>query len=300
MSKTEILTTIKRIEVCKLCKSCSKVVFSSNAAQLLEEIVNDYELYGTSPTSTGYKTTSGAHGDSSRPIRSANRYPNMKAFKEQMNINDHQKDSPSFRKMGESHNERSEGGQKDSLFNISHKSPYMKTPHILRSRGKKMSLNPTECIPNNSDLSGKDKVSDEHSRRGSSYQRPNTQHIPSAESKQRFLSEKPAEERASASDLLSKQIILKVNSARDQRLKELDRNSSIFEKRTKELVHRIIDCKYWIPVSFLIRLTYEQIEKNFPIEEPVEKTIAPNDFSAFLDELKVALECGKNLFSKSP
>lgn len=300
LSKSEILATIKRVELCNLCKSCTKINFSSTATQLLEDIVTDYELFGTSPSSMGFKSNLASNSESSRPIRSSNRYPNAKGFKDHVNVKDAKKERTAFTGMGESPNEKSESNQRENIFNISQKGAYTKTPHILRSRGKKMSLNPTEAMPNDSGMSQKERPAEDRQDRGSSYKRPSTHHIPSEDTKERFASERPAEERSNPTDLLKKQVVLKVNSARDQRLKELDRNSSIFEKRTKELVQKVVDCKYWIPVSFLIRLTYEQIEKNFPIEEPIDKILAPNDISAFLDELKVALECGKTLFSKSP
>lgn len=299
----EILAMIKSIEVCKLCKSCSKIILNYPASTLIEEIYTEYELSSMNNPPIGMKNPFNKAADQSKPIRSANKFaenPQTSKTRESPPEKEVKKPPPKETKLGENTNERSETTTKENLFNITKNGPFIKTPHILRSRGKKMSLNQGDTMANNSDVLNREKSAENTHERASSHQRPFTRQVPPTSSKERATSEKPAEEKLSENDIYRKQIMLKVNSIKDQRFKELDSNSSVFEKRTRDLITKIIDCKYWIPITFLLRLTYEQIEKNFPIEDAIDKNLSNGDLSPFIEELKTAVESGKTLFSKSP
>jgi hypothetical protein len=303
IAKNEILATVKSIEVCKLCKSCSKLTFNYPVATLIEEIYTEYELSGMNNPNLGVKNPFHKAADPSRPVRSANRRPEPPLgarFRENPPDKEPKKATPPQANGAEPMPEKAEGSAKENLFNINKNTAFLKTPHILRSRGKKMSLNQGEFMQNNSDVLNREKSADPLQDRASSQSRPFTRQVPPTSSKERYSSERPAEEKLSEAEIMKKQLSLKVNSIKDQRLKELDNNLKMFEKPTRELITKIIECKYWIPVTFLIRLTYDQIEKNFPIEEAIDKTVNISDLPVFLEELKAALEAGKNLFSKSP
>lgn len=301
--KHEIIATVKAIDMCKLCKSCAKITFSFPVATLIEEIYTEYELSGMNAPSMGMKSPFMKQPDTSRPIRSANRFQESTSkTKEPPNDRESRKPPPSpmDAKADESPHERSEASAKENLFNINKNAAYMKTPHILRSRANKRSLNHGDTMENNSDILNRERSTENVKERANSQQRPFTRQVPPTSSNQRHSSEKPAEERMSQSDILRKQLILKVNSIKDQRFKELDTNSAVFERRTRDLIAKVIDCKYWIPITFLLRLTYDQIEKNFPLEDAIDKNLSNVDLPLFMEELKVASESGKNLFSKSP
>jgi hypothetical protein len=247
------LATIKSIEVCKLCKTCSKLIFTYPVATLIEEIYNEYEINGMNTPSMGMKNPFHKQSDASRPIRSGNKFqdpPQSSKMRESPPEKEIKKPPPKEPKVGETPFEKSEPTTKENLFNITKNGAFTKTPHILRSRGKKMSLNQGDTMTNNSDVLNREKSTENPHERATSQQRPFTRQIPTENTRERYSSQRPAEEKMSESDILRKQIILRVNSIKDQRFKELDTNSAVFEKRTRDLIAKVIECKYWIPITF--------------------------------------------------
>ena len=278
VSDREMFECITGIEICRLCKGCYKISFSGKAENLVQDLMDEYE--GKIPEEKKEKEGFGF----------------MKKDREDFKMN--------FGDIPIRQNIRSrqeEGRMKNDFnpaFNITSKAPFIKTPHILRPDKKKLSVN---ISTNKSDVLSDNKAEKESS-----------ENVRESSAKPRFMPRvDPIRERNSQSEdhkipkipdpleILWKQVNVKVSSIRDQRLKELDSNSVLFEKKSRDLVHKVIQCKFWIPVTFLVRLTFEQIERNYPLENYLENPgLNSHDLTTFLEELKKANESSKWLFSR--
>ncbi len=280
LNDRELLESITGLEICRICKFGLKFSLGPQAANLVQDLVDEYE--GNMP-------------DLKREKEKADRFKKEKeGFRASFGEN------PIRQTLRSRQDENRQKGDLPS-FNITSKAPFVKTPHILRPPNKKMSIKDLNGMSNKSDVlnSHPKEHSDTTPLRESSVrgkQKPSSHES----SKERYHSEGPTHSRVpDPMEILWKQANIRVNSIRDQRLKELDSNHGLFEKKTRELVQKVIHCKCWIPVSFLLRLTYEQIEKNFPLDNFLESgNLSPSELTGYLDELKVAVECSKWLFSR--
>ena len=281
LCEREFLESITGLEICRICKFGLKVVFGAPVANIVQDLVDEYE--GNMP-------------DHKREKEKADRFKKEKeGFRASFGENP-------IRQTLRSRQDEARPKSDLPAFNITSKAPFVKTPHILRPPNKKMSIKDLNGLSNKSDVLNSNSMKEpseptplrESSVRGK--QKPSNQEP----AKERFHSEGPSHSRVpDPMEILWKQANIRVNSIRDQRLKELDSNHTLFEKKTRDLVQKVIHCKCWIPVTFLVRLTFEQIEKNFPLENYLESaSLSSSELTGYLDELKVAVECSKWLFSR--
>jgi len=93
-----------------------------------------------------------------------------------------------------------------------------------------------------------------------------------------------------------------IASMREKRLAELCSNKNLIDHKCLELIKKITGSKPWIPVGFLLRLTHEQLLKNFVSDEPLDlpclNTLDRIELASLLEELRSANQASSLLLVK--
>jgi hypothetical protein len=303
LNNFELLQNISAIEYCRMCKHCCLVqIDKGTGSELIQKIVEETNNWGANKANEAFARNNRANFTKIRNFAPENRPPS-----EQQSTHKGKDEEKPF-----------------SKFNISSRNPFIKTPLINGNKPKTSENNQSR-----KSLSGEDldlgMNSKEHNRGKSEdikFDTVNNRSVKleplnneglgpdllppflrkSADRMRKSLTpppQPPPKEKSEMESLMN-QATSRINSLKDTRMKELETNSNFFEKKTRSLVAQLVECKAWIPIPFLIRLTHEQIQKNYPIENFLEKSnLMTIELSAFLDELKVVIECSKTLLSKS-